>query len=77
MIGGAEPNLADFQIATSIRLLLSFEDVRGLVERRPAAAHALAVVPRFPGAAAGGVPAGVAARGRRLTDRARSVRYRP
>ncbi len=49
VIGGAEPNLADFQIATSVRLLLSFEDVRGMVERRPAAAHALAVVPRFPG----------------------------
>ncbi len=49
VIGGGEPNLADFQIATSIRLLLSFEDVRGLVERRPGAAHALAVVPRFPG----------------------------
>jgi glutathione S-transferase len=49
VIGGAEPNLADFQIATSTRLLLSFDDVRGLVERRPAGAHALAVVQRFPG----------------------------
>ena len=38
-----------YQVATSVRLLMSLDDLRGWIERRPAGAHALAVVPRFPG----------------------------
>ena len=49
VIGGEEPNVADYQIATSVRLLMTLDDLRGWIERRPAGAHALAVVPRFPG----------------------------
>lgn len=49
VIGGEEPNVADYQVATSVRLLLTMEDLRGWIERRPAGAHAKAVVPRFPG----------------------------
>jgi glutathione S-transferase len=36
VIGGAEPNVADFQIATSVSLLLTMEDTRPYIEGRPA-----------------------------------------
>jgi len=49
VIGGGEPNAADFQIFPSVRLLLCFDDLRPLLEGRPAAEHALRVVPDFPG----------------------------
>jgi glutathione S-transferase len=49
VIGAEEPNVADYQVATSVRLLMTLDDLRGWIERRPAGAHALAVVPRFPG----------------------------
>ena len=49
VIGGHDYNVADFQIATSVRLLMTLEDLRGAIESRPAARHARAVVPRFPG----------------------------
>ena len=48
-IGGDEPNAADFQIATSVRLLMCFDDLRPLVEPRPAGRHAMRIVPEFPG----------------------------
>ena len=35
-IGGEEPNAADFQIAVSLRLLMCFDDLRPLIEGRPA-----------------------------------------
>ena len=44
-IGGAEPNAADFQIATSISLLLTMDDVRPQIEGRPAERLARDVVP--------------------------------
>ena len=47
VIGGDQLNAADFQIATSVRLLLAYEDVRPYVEGRPAAEHALRVVPDY------------------------------
>jgi glutathione S-transferase len=37
LIGGDEPNAADLQIGSTIRLLLSIGDVRPLIESRPAA----------------------------------------
>jgi glutathione S-transferase len=48
-IGQGEPTVADYQIATSVRLLMTLDDLRGLIEERPAGRHALSVAPRFPG----------------------------
>ena len=48
-IGGPEPNAADFQIGTSVRVLFAFEDLRGQVEGRPAAELAMRLLPDFPG----------------------------
>jgi glutathione S-transferase len=48
VIGGAELGAADFQIGSSVRLLLAMEDVRALVRGRPAEAFALRVVPTYP-----------------------------
>lgn len=47
VIGGDQLNAADFQIATSVRLLLAYEDVAPLIEGRPAADHARRVVPEY------------------------------
>jgi glutathione S-transferase len=44
VIGGDQLNAADFQIATSVRLLLAYEDIAPLIEGRPAADHARRVV---------------------------------
>lgn len=49
VLGGEQPNAADFQIATSLRLLMSFEDLRPAIQSRPAGEMALRVVPDFPG----------------------------
>jgi len=49
VIGGAERNAADFQIATSVSLLLTMDDVRPLIEGRPAERLARDVVARQPG----------------------------
>lgn len=47
VIGGEQPNAADFQIATSVRLILAYEDLKPYVEGRPAAEHARRVVPEY------------------------------
>jgi glutathione S-transferase len=49
VIGGEEPNAADFQIATTARMLLAFEDLRPAVEGRPAADLAMRHLPEYPG----------------------------
>ena len=49
VIGGEEPNAADFQIATSLRVLLNFPQIRPLIEGRPAEELAMRVAPRFGG----------------------------
>jgi glutathione S-transferase len=49
VIGGAERNAADFQIATSVSLLLTMDDVRPMVEGRPAERLARDIVPHQPG----------------------------
>jgi glutathione S-transferase len=49
VIGGPEPNAADFQLAPSVRLLMSFDDLRPYVESRPCGELARRVVPDFPG----------------------------
>ena len=46
-LGGEELNAADFQIATSTRVLLNFPQLRPLIEGRPAGEHAMRVAPDF------------------------------
>lgn len=45
VIGGDQLNAADFQIGTSVKLLLGYDDLKDLIEGRPAADHARRVVP--------------------------------
>ena len=49
VIGGGERNAADFQIATSVSLLLTMDDVRPMIEGRPAERLARDVVSHQPG----------------------------
>jgi glutathione S-transferase len=48
-IGGDEPNAADFQIAPSIRLAMTMQDLRPLIEARPAGQFARRVQPHVAG----------------------------
>ncbi len=57
VIGGAGPNAADFQIAPSIALLLTFDDIRPLITGRPAEELATRLLPQFPGHAPPTLPA--------------------
>ena len=47
VVGADQPNAADFQIGTSIRLMLAFEDLQPYIEGRPAANHARRIVPQY------------------------------
>ena len=47
VIDGEELNAADFQIATTTRVLLNFAALRGLIDGRAAEAHAMRVIPKF------------------------------
>ena len=47
VIGAEQPNAADFQIATSLRVLLNFPQIRPLVEGRPAGELAMRIAPKF------------------------------
>jgi glutathione S-transferase len=49
VIGGEEPNAADLQLAPSLCLLMSMDDLRPAIEERPAGQLARRVVPNFPG----------------------------
>jgi glutathione S-transferase len=49
VLGRKPPTAADYQIATSVRLLLCFEDLRETIGRRPAAKFARTLVSDFPG----------------------------
>ena len=49
VIGGAEPNAADYQIAPSLRLLMCLDDLRPFIDARPAGEFARRVAPYFPG----------------------------
>ena len=51
VLDGEQTNAADLQIAGSLRLLMSFDDLRPHIESRPAGKLALRVVPEFPGKA--------------------------
>lgn len=48
-IGGEQLNAADFQIAPSVRLAMTLQDLRPLIEARPAGRLALRVQPEAPG----------------------------
>lgn len=54
LLGGEEPNAADLQIGSTLRLLLTIADVRPLIEGRPAAA----LLGYFDRPADGEIPAG-------------------
>jgi len=49
VIGSKLPNAADFQIAPSVRLMMTFDQLRPHIQARPAGAHALRLVPDYPG----------------------------
>jgi glutathione S-transferase len=49
LLGGKGLNAADFQIAPSLRLAMSLDDLRPAIEKRPAGKLALRVVPDYPG----------------------------
>jgi len=53
VIGGERPNAADFQIFTSLRLLMAHEDLRPFIEPRPSGQAALRLLPGFPRPGAG------------------------
>jgi glutathione S-transferase len=57
VIGGTEPNVADYQVATSVRLLMLFDQLRPLIESRPAGQHALELVPHMQGHVPAALPA--------------------
>jgi glutathione S-transferase len=49
VLGGEPPNAADLQIAPSLRLAMSLDDLRPVIEGRPAGQLATKIVPHFPG----------------------------
>lgn len=57
LLGGAELNAADFQIASAIALLVRFDDLAPFIEGRPAAQLAQRVAPDFPGEIGAVLPA--------------------
>jgi glutathione S-transferase len=49
VLGGEQLNVADFQIAPSLGLAMTLDDLRPAIENRPAGALARRVVPNYPG----------------------------
>ena len=49
VLGGAEPNVADYQVATSLALLASHDDLRPLIAARPAGGLMERIAPDYPG----------------------------
>ena len=49
ILGGEPPNAADLQIAPSLRLAMSLDDLRPAIEERPAGRLATRIVKHFPG----------------------------
>jgi len=56
VIGGDDLNVADFQIATSLRLLMTLDDARPAFAGRPCGDYALSLVPEYPGYAPAALP---------------------
>jgi glutathione S-transferase len=57
VLGSEPPNAADLQIAASVRLAMTLDDLRGAIARRPAGELAIRVIPDFPGEAPPVLPA--------------------
>jgi glutathione S-transferase len=49
VLGGDEPNVADYQAATSLALFMSHDDLRPLIASRPAGTLATRIAPGYPG----------------------------
>jgi glutathione S-transferase len=49
VLNGPDLNAADFQIAPSVRLAMTMDDLRPAIESRPAGELALRVAPDYPG----------------------------
>jgi glutathione S-transferase len=49
VLGGEPPNAADLQVATSVRLLMTLDDLRPAIEARPVGQLALRLDPDYPG----------------------------
>jgi glutathione S-transferase len=56
VIGAEDLNVADFQIATSLRLLMTLDDARPAFEGRPCGDYVLSLVPDYPGYAPAALP---------------------
>ena len=48
-LGKDPPNVADYQVATSLALLRSHDDLKPLIDGRPAGELAMRIAPRYPG----------------------------
>jgi glutathione S-transferase len=57
VIGGAEPNVADLQVATSLALLMTHEDLRPFIAERPGGKLAQRLTPGYPGSMPAAFPA--------------------
>lgn len=49
LLGGDEPNAADFQIAAGVGLAMTLQDLRSEIAARPAGEHSKRFVPDYPG----------------------------
>ena len=49
VLGGEQPNVVDFQVAPSVRLMLCFDQFREHIDARPAGRYARGLVPTYPG----------------------------
>ena len=56
VLEGAQPNAADFQIAPSLSLLMTVDELRPAIEQRPASRLVGRLVPEYPGRSAGVLP---------------------
>jgi glutathione S-transferase len=57
VIGSDEPNVADLQVATSLALLMTHEDLRPFIEERPGGRLARRLAPGYPGCMPAAFPA--------------------
>ena len=57
VIGGDQPNAADYQIATSVRLLMAFDQLQSMFAGRPLAAWAEKIAPDPGGRVPAALPA--------------------
>jgi glutathione S-transferase len=57
VLGADPPTAADLQIATSLRLMITLEDLRGPITSRPAGVLTMRLVPDYAGSAPPVLPA--------------------